>query len=95
MVRRYGESITVQVQQGLPIAFVWRSATYHVRVIGSWRLATRWWEIRHAVDRTYFRVETSDHQVFELYCETAAAGKDHGQHSQVRGERWVLDTCLD
>ncbi len=91
VVRRYGESITVQVQQGLPTAFVWRSATYHVRVIGSWRLATRWWEIRHTVDRTYFRVETSDHQVFELYCETAA-GNDH---SQAQGKRWVLDTCLD
>lgn len=92
MVRRYSESITVLAQQGLPTSFVWRSVTYQVRVIGSWRLATRWWEMRHAVDRTYFRVETPDHQIFELYCEAALTGKVQGQ---TQGERWMLDTCLD
>lgn len=86
MARRYGETIIVLTQQGLPATLVWRQVTYHVRVIGSWRLTTRWWEAHHAVDRTYFRVETSDHQIFEVYRETAG---------NAQGERWVLDICLD
>ena len=86
MARRYGEPIPVLAREGRPIAFTWRGATYHVRVIGTWRLATRWWERDTAVDRVYFRVQTTDQQVFELYRETAASGK---------GGRWVLDVCLD
>ena len=85
MARRYGEPIPVLARDGQPVAFTWRGVTYQVRVIGTWRLSTRWWETMALVDRTYFRVQTTDQhqQVFELYCETA------------RNERWVLDVCQD
>ena len=83
MARRYGEPITVLAHDSQPTAFTWRGITYRVRVIGTWRLSTRWWEKRSAVDRVYFRVQTADQQIFELYCETA------------QGERWVLDVCQD
>lgn len=94
MARRYGEPIAVQTREGRPVAFTWRGMTYHVRVIGTWRLATRWWEAGTggtggtgaAVDRVYFRVQTADQQVFELYQEIT------GSESSAR---WVLDVCLD
>ena len=84
MARRYGEPITVQARAGRPMSFTWRSVTYHVRVIGTWRLATRWWETDATVDRVYFRVRTADQQVFELYQEGSGPAA-----------RWVLDVCLD
>lgn len=86
MARRYGEPIAVQTAGGRPTAFTWRGVGYHVRVIGTWRLATRWWEVETgaAVDRIYFRVQTADQQIFELYCELAG-----------QGDRWILDVCLD
>lgn len=86
MTRRYGEPVAMVARDGQPVTFTWRGTTYRVRVIGTWRLSTRWWEVETgmAVDRVYFRVRTTDQQVFELYCETA-------QHD----ERWVLDVCLD
>lgn len=88
MARRYGEPITVLSHYGQPVAFTWRDVTYRVRVIGTWRLSTRWWETGASVDRVYFRVQTADQQVFEVYRETAHA-------KPARGERWVLDVCLD
>lgn len=95
MARRYSEPISVQTrdgEDGQPAAFTWRGATYHVRVIGTWRLSTRWWEIGATVDRVYFRVQTADQQVFELYRE-----RDDGAHGTqgTQGERWTLDVCLD
>lgn len=86
MARRYGEPVAVVARDGQPAAFTWRGKTYSARVIGTWRLSTRWWEAETgtAVDRVYFRVRTTDQQVFELYCEAA---QDE--------ERWVLDVCLD
>ena len=88
MARRYGEPISVQTRDGRPAQFRWRGRVYRVRVIGTWRLATRWWEVERgaAVDRVYFRVQTADQQVFELYCEMAGAAQHQG---------WVLDVCLD
>jgi len=90
MARRYGEPIHVVAHHGRPVAFTWRGVNYSVQVIGTWRLATRWWaaETGAAVDRVYFRVRTADQQVFELYCELAKTAPDrHGP--------WVLDVCLD
>lgn len=88
MARRYGELITVLSHDGQPVAFTWRDVTYRVRVIGTWRLSTRWWETGASVDRVYFRVQAADQQVFEVYHETAHTKPE-------RGERWVLDVCLD
>lgn len=100
MARRYGESVAVITREdspGEPSAFTWRGVTYHVRVIGTWRLATRWWADElggsgetgapgAAVDRVYFRVQTADQQVFELYQEKTKPESV---------ARWVLDVCLD
>jgi Domain of unknown function (DUF6504) len=90
MSRRIGHPVAVQTREnGQPFAFNWRGVLYRVRVLSHWRLATRWWEPAGTVDRHYFRVVTSDHQVFELYYEAAptAAIPD--------GKRWVLDVCQD
>ena len=100
MARRCGEPITVRTRGGYPCAFTWRGVTYRVRVIGSWRLATRWWERETgtAVDRIYFRVQAADFQVFEVYRELAgsADSTDGGSAARgIAGERWVLDVCQD
>ena len=65
----------------------WRGVLYRVRVIGRWRLSTRWWEPADAVDRHYFRAITSDQQIFELYCEAAPTARI------LENKRWVLDIC--
>jgi hypothetical protein len=54
-----------------------------------WRLATRWWEPGEAADRTYYRCETADYQIFEMYYEAALSA------SITDGKRWVLDLCQD
>jgi uncharacterized protein DUF6504 len=89
MARRYRDPIAVQERGRVPYAFTWRGVMYRVRVrvIGMWRLATRWWESSQTVDRHYFRMLTADQQVFELACE-------HGT-SVGQGNAPVLDVCLD
>ncbi|HET8907137.1 MAG TPA: DUF6504 family protein [Ktedonobacterales bacterium] len=87
MARRYRDPITVEERGGVPYAFTWRGVTYRVRVIGMWRLATRWWESDNTVNRHYFRVQSADQQIFELDCE-------HGTSAR-QGVTWVLDVCLD
>jgi hypothetical protein len=89
MTRHIGESVQVRQQQGQLIAFTWRAAIYPVRVLDMWRLATRWWEPGEAADRTYFRVETADHHIFELYYEATP------RVSIPDNMRWVLDVCQD
>ena len=70
-------------------AFTLRGVMYRVRVIRRWRLATRWWEPAESADRNYFRVITSDQQIFELYYEAAPT-------AQVpNNKRWILDICQD
>ncbi len=83
MARRYQEPITMTLRSDQPHAFTWRGRRYMVAaVLGTWRLATRWWQPEAAVDRHYYRVRTPDHQVFELY---HAAGSS----------AWTLDVCHD
>jgi Domain of unknown function (DUF6504) len=86
MAHRYGDpirvdSIWVDGERELR-AFTWRGIRYPVaQMLGSWHLADRWWDERHS-DRLYYRVQTSDFQVFEVY------------YDQVPGV-WVLDVVLD
>lgn len=83
MTRRYHEPITVVVKQGQLTAFTWRQRRYTVAtVLGTWRLATRWWQPGALVDRHYHRVQTPDWQIFELYHDA-----DSGA--------WMLDVCQD
>lgn len=83
MARRYQEPITVTLRDGQPRAFVWRGRRYPVvAVLGTWRLATRWWQPEAVVHRRYFRVQTPDWQVFEVF---HAVGSD----------AWTLDVCQD
>lgn len=82
MTRRYGEVIEVTLREGLPVSFVWRERHYQVRVIATWRLATRWWDTEHAASRHYYRLITKDLAVFEVY------------HEQVI-DIWTLDSLLD
>jgi uncharacterized protein DUF6504 len=84
MSRRVHQPVPVETApDGKPHTFTWHGVTYYVRVIGHWRLATRWWDAGREVDRTYYRVETADHQLFELYCDAA------------QGHGWVLDVIQD
>ena len=69
--------------KGRLCAFTWREVTYHAHVIGSWHLTTHWWDYQNEADRTYYRVETPDHQIFELYRDAA------------QGDGWSLDACQD
>ncbi len=82
-------SAVIGRQKRQPLRRGWRDVLYRVRVIGHWKLATRWWEPANAVDRYYFRIITSDQQVFELYYE--AAPTVHMPDAK----RWVLDVCQD
>ncbi len=59
-----------------------RQANAAGRPSGRWTLATKWWEPAQQVRRSYYRVTTRDHQVFELF------------HDDLRGV-WVLDGVLD
>jgi hypothetical protein len=68
---------------GRPMQFVWRETTYSGRIIHSWNLRARWWEPDRFSDRTYFRLETRDHQVFDLYHDAAKDGL------------WILSRILD
>jgi hypothetical protein len=36
-------------------------------VCGTWRLQARWWEREGESGRTYYRLRTADHQIFEVY----------------------------
>lgn len=61
--------------------------TYKVRVIGRWHLMDRWWQQtgeRGRSNRYYYRVQTRDHQIFELYLDVAQ-----------RPPLWILDVIQD
>jgi hypothetical protein len=59
---------------GAPVAFTWRGVTYRGKVISTWKLSDRWWERETESVRTYYRLETRDHQVFDLYREHTSRG---------------------
>jgi len=59
---------------GRPQRFVWRETTYSGRVLSWWKLSDKWWDADRYSDRTYFRLETTDHQIFELYQDAAKDG---------------------
>jgi Family of unknown function (DUF6504) len=59
---------------GQPTRFTWRDATYAGRVVLSWKLQDRWWEPDQFSDRTYYRLITTDNQMFDLYHDDAKDG---------------------
>jgi hypothetical protein len=84
MGRQYRIPITVMTdERGLPTSFTWRGVTRQVSVIGIWHLRDRWWEREAKSDRHYYRVQTPDLQVFEIYRDITSKGL------------WVLDRVLD
>ena len=85
MSRRVHRPVPVEVApDGSPIAFTWRDMFYRVKVIGQWRLQDRWWTPSGQSTREYYRVETVDHLIFELYLDVAQ-----------RPPLWVLDIIQD
>ena len=86
------EPIEVDKKGLQPVAFRWRGRQYRIgRVRQSWfdvssgppgsRIRKGWWERRR---RTFYRVETQDGQLFEIYWDRGAARRD-----------WVLYRRLD
>lgn len=85
-MRRYGQPVAVTVAgDDAPQAFAWRGRTHRVAVIASWRIETDWWADDHPIRRTYYRVVTGGHEVFEIYRD------DHDAAAHV----WVLERCYD
>jgi hypothetical protein len=88
VAHRYSEPIRVELEQvaggdSLLHAFSWRGVRYPVvEILSTWHLQARWWDREHHSDRHYWRVQTPDFGVYELY------------HDAV-GDVWVLDTVLD
>lgn len=78
------EPIEVQKQGVEPVAFRWRGEDYPIRrVRQSWfdvrsgppgsRIRKGWWERRR---RTFYRVETADGQLFEIYWDRGSVHRD-------------------
>ncbi len=59
---------------GRPIRWKWRDVTYSGHVLSWWKMSDKWWDDDLYSNRTYFRMETRDHQVFELYQDAAKDG---------------------
>src|SRR5262249_25609953 len=51
--------------KGQTVAFTWRGVTYRGKVIHPWILSDRWREQEAQSNRRYFRLMTSDFQVFD------------------------------
>ena len=86
------EKIHVDKQGAEPVSFRWRDQDYPIRrVRQSWfrvgfgpqgsRIRKGWWQRRR---RTFYRVETQDGQLFEIYWDRGSQNKD-----------WVLYRRLD
>jgi hypothetical protein len=88
VAHRYGEVIRVEITESAPgegylYAFTWRGMRYPVvDIVGNWHLQDKWWERERQSDRHYWRVQTPDFGVYELY------------HDAVSGV-WVLDVVQD
>jgi hypothetical protein len=62
--------------------FVWHEVTYGGRVLSRWKLSDKWRDADTYGDRTYYRLETQDHQIFELYQGSAKYGLWVLSHAQ-------------
>lgn len=83
MTRRYGQPIAVELTDGHNwLTFTWRGRQHTARITSSWRLSATWWDEATATNRVYYRVQTADLAVYDLY------------HERTR-DRWVLDVCFD
>jgi hypothetical protein len=81
-MRRIGAPVAVTVSRHRPVAFQRRGQRYRISVLGTWHLMDRWWDAQRHANRTYWRMVTPDHQVFELYQEASTGA-------------WVLDVVQD
>lgn len=87
----YSQEIQVIVGEktGVPTAFIWQGREYRIQEVwGEWpdygfgaAPRGRWWQRRH---RTWFRVVTTEDEVFEIYL-------DRGR----KRKRWYLYRRLD
>ncbi len=89
MAHRYCDRIRVDIEpmrepgHSVLRAFTWRGVRYPVaEILGSWHLRDRWWDPERHSDRLYYRVQTPDFQVFEVY------------YDRLPGV-WVLDVVQD
>jgi hypothetical protein len=58
-------------EKGQPKRWQWRETVYSGRVLLVWNLSAYWWDDEKHSNRMYYRMETPDHQVFELYQDLA------------------------
>lgn len=86
MTRRYGHPIQVEpfhdADGDSRLTFTWRGRQRATQIIGSWRLDANWWDETSATNRIYYRVQTANLAVYDLY------------HDRTR-DLWVLDVCFD
>lgn len=83
MTRRYRQPIAVVYQEGRDwLTFTWRGRLRLAAITNSWRLSAGWWEGASATDRVYYRVQTAEHAVYDLYHDLTC-------------DVWVLDVCFD
>jgi hypothetical protein len=59
---------------GQPKRWLCRETMYTGRVVHSWNLSTYWWDDEKYSNRWHYRMETADHQVFDLYQDVAKDG---------------------
>jgi hypothetical protein len=85
MSRHIGQPVPVEEgPRHTPRAFTYKGTRRAVRVIGRWHLQDRWWDEARRSNRYYYRVQSRDLQVWELYLDVAQ-----------RPPLWVLDVILD
>jgi hypothetical protein len=88
MAHRYGdpiriEHVTTESGESIVRAFLWRGRRYPiVQILESWHLQDKYWDPAQHSDRLYYRVETPDHGVYEIYLDMVSGA-------------WVLDKVQD
>ncbi len=79
MTKLYFEPIKVECDEGdRPRLFFWRSHAHRVSVLKRWIVCVDWW--RQEVSRQYYRVESDDLGMYEIYRER---------------DRWFLERLYD
>jgi hypothetical protein len=61
-------------ETGAPVRWRWRETVYTGRVVHTWNLSAYWWEPERYSNRFYYRMETRDHQIFDIYLDAAKDG---------------------